>query len=143
MPEGVGALTPETFIKAELAAFAQREAAHHGGIDNMLAVAFVVRNRVRASWFGGNWMEIIEGHEGVAGKNYPRTAVNLRDIHFRMFLQQIDDLYLGLTPDKMTEGALYYCELNHCDNEWFLENIVRKPEEHPRVATVGNVSFFK
>jgi hypothetical protein len=135
-------MTPEQYIKAQLAAFAHREAAHHGGSDNMLAVAFVIRNRQRAGWEGGNWMRILDSAPAFCGTVYPPSSPDLRDLTFKMFLTQVEDIYSGMMPDKFTRGALFYCELNQCRNEWFADNILRDPTSHPRVATVGNVSFF-
>lgn len=135
-------MTAEQFIKAELAALAHREAAHHGGIDNMLAVAFVMRNRKIAGWQGGNWMDIITSAELTAGTAYQRTAPDLRDLTFRTFLQQIDDVFSGFTPDKYTEGALFYAELNN-PTEWFTKNVLTDLYNHPRVAQVGPVTFFR
>lgn len=134
-------MTPENFIKAQIAAFAHREAAHHGGIDNMLAVAFVIRNRQRAAWQGGNWMSILHHAPTVSGTIYQPSAPDLRELNFRMLLAKVDDIYSGMELDKMTEGALFYCELNKAEN-WFRDTIVQNPN-HSRVATVGNVSFFK
>lgn len=136
-------MTAEQFIKAHLAAFAHREAAHHGGMDNMLAVAFVIRNRRLAGWFGGDWMELLKNSEQCAAAIYPKSAPDLREINFRMVLQQVDDIYSGLAQDRMTEGALYYAELNKVERDWFSKNILQDSQRHPRVATVGNVSFFK
>lgn len=136
-------MTAEQYIKAHLAAFAHAEAAHHGGIDNMMAVAFVIRNRQRAAWEGGNWMRILHAAKSAAATIYTPSAPDLRDINFRMLLSQVDDIYSGLALDKMTEGALFYCELNRIDNDWFRDTIVRDSDHHPRVATVGTVSFFK
>lgn len=136
-------MTAEQFIKAQLAALAHREAAHLGGIDNMAAVVFVMRNRQRAGWFGGDWMAIIQNTAAASAVIYPESAPNLRDVNFRLLLQMIDDIYSGMAPDRMTMGALYYCELNRVENAWFRDNVVRDPENHPRVANVGQVAFFK
>jgi hypothetical protein len=133
----------EQFIKAHLAALCHREAAHHGGHDNMLAVAFVFRNRHRAGWHGGNWMELLAYCNEYAATIYPPSVPDLRDINFRMLLQQIDDVFSGLAPDKYTEGALYYAELNRVERPWFRTDVLSDPERHPRVATVGNVSLFR
>lgn len=135
-------MTSDNFIKGQLAAFAHREGARFGGVDNMLAVAFVIRNRQQAGWLGGNWMEIIYQAEKVAATIYEPTAPNLRETPFRMLLSQIDDVFTGLAVDKMTQGALFYAELAEITNEWFIENITRQPEQHPRVANVGPVTFF-
>jgi hypothetical protein len=136
-------MTPDNYIKARLATFAHDEAQHHGGIDCMLAVAFVVRNRVRAGWRGGNWMEVIESHDEVAATIYQHSAPDLRNINFRLLLAQVDDIYSGLAPDRYTEGALYYCELNHVERQWFKDNVLKDLQTHERCATVGNISFFK
>lgn len=136
-------MTPELFIKAQLASMAHREAYHLGGINNMLAVAFVLRNRQRASWHGGNWMSVIQLADSHSAVINPQTAIDLRDSNFKTFLQQIDDVYSGLAPDRMTEGALFYCELHRVESGWFRDNIVRDPENHPRCANVGQMTFFK
>lgn len=135
-------MTAETYIKAHLAALAHREAGHCGGVNNMLAVAFVVRNRQRAGWRGGNWMELIASHDEYSAWLHPATTPDLRELNFRILLQQIDDVFSGLAGDKMTEGALYYCELNRVERAWFKENVLHDATSHPRVAQVGNVSFF-
>jgi hypothetical protein len=135
-------MTAEQFIKAQLAALAHREGAHHGGIDNMLAVAFVMRNRRLAGWQGGDWMNIISCHEQSAGTIYEKSAPDIRDLTFRTFLQQVDDIFSGFTPDKMTEGALFYAELNNV-TPWFRANVLSNLEMHPRVAQVGPVTLFR
>lgn len=136
-------MTNENFIKAQLAALAHREGHEHGGTNNMLAVAFVMRNRQRAGWRGGEWLGIIHTAEEVASRISEVSAPDLRDINFRILLQQIDDVYSGMAADKITEGALYYAELNRIESTWFRKHILDDLEHHPRVANVGNVVFFK
>lgn len=138
-------MTPENFIRAQLAAFAHREANHCGGVNNLLAVAHVIRNRQKQAWFGGDWMEIMQRAPAVASAPpaAPDVFPNLRDVSFRIFIGQIDDVVSGAKPDEFTEGALYYAELNRIESEWFKKNILGQPDEHPRVAAVGNVSFFR
>jgi hypothetical protein len=136
-------MTPEQFIKAQIVTYAHQEGAIHGGIDNMLAVAFVLRNRRNAGWFGGDWLEIISHAADSAGTYHPPRIPNLRDINVRMLLQQVDDIYSGMAVDKMTQGALFYCELASIQNDWFKKNVLSDLTAHERVATVGLVSFFR
>jgi hypothetical protein len=110
-------MTADNYIKAHLAAFAHTEASHHGGVENMLAVAFVIRNRQRAGWEGGNWMRILHAAKSAAGTYCQPSAPDLRDINFRMLLSQVDDIFSGLAVDKYTAGAFFYCELNKIEND--------------------------
>ena len=153
-------MTAEQYIKAQLAAFCWREAGHAGGIDPLLAIALVLRNRQRAGWFGGDWMEIISQAHAAAPLAGPSTQPpNLRDFSFRQFLAQIDDVYNGTMADLLTQGAKYYAELAAVEaanrdpksyaqdaeadrlKRW-IETVARDPENHARVATVGGFSFF-
>jgi len=38
--------------------------------------------------------------------------------------------------------AMYWCHLNEITNDWFLQNIVRRPDLHSRIAQVGQLVFF-
>lgn len=136
-------MSGDTYIKGKIAAFCVDEAFEAGGADNMLAVAFVLRNRVAAGWHGGDWMKVLEHADTVRGneKTFARD-VDLRDGSIKAFLQQIDDIYSGAAEDELTAGALYYAELHKVADQGFLENVVRKPSSHPRVATVGLTAFF-
>jgi len=147
-------MTPQDVIRVELAMLAWREGFRHGGIKNMLAVAFVVRNRVNAGWLAGDWLKIISSHDEYSSMvmmhpEHYRTEANIGNIpnfHHRTvrdLLVEVDFIFDGTKNDDLTEGALYYGELNSIQNPWFLENIARKPEDHPRVATIGPVSFFR
>jgi hypothetical protein len=137
-------MTPDVFIKGQLAALAIREGALHGGVNNIVAVAMVMRNRANAGWYGGEWMEILQNATERAGtRSYASGAINLRDPSVRQFLQRIDDIYDGSEDVDLSAGALFYCELHRVDGEWFKQNILKNREDHPMVATVGPVTFFR
>jgi hypothetical protein len=55
-----------SFERAQVAGFAYREARHTGSMDCMRAVCFVLRNRVKAAWGDGSWLNIIAAHHLVA-----------------------------------------------------------------------------
>lgn len=133
----------ETYIKAQLAEWAILEGARHGGVNNMVAVAFVMVNRVNAGWYGGDWEQVIHHAWERGGTMYEPTRVNLRDGDVKLFLQRIDDIFDGSEDDTLTNGALFYCELHRVDRGWFKTHVLHDRTEHPLVATVGQVTFFK
>lgn len=139
-------MTSEAFIKAQYLLLAWREAHRYGGLDNMLAAAFVIRNRVKAGWHGGDWLEVMGNHYSFSAEETPAGAGELPDVretNFRILMQKIDDVFSGMATDKMTDEALYYAELHNVTREWFAINILKKREEHPMVAQVGPVAFFR
>jgi hypothetical protein len=144
-----------SFIAAELARLAWLDA-HEEGLLGMLGVCFTIRNRVRAGWFSGNWVEVLSNHRTYSAKTepYPDTVPDPRVYAFQCLLQDIDAIFSGQRVDDVTipanpsfaiqayKPALYYGRLDQITNPWFLENIARQPEIHPRVAQVGMMYFF-
>lgn len=136
-------MTSDDYIKSKLADLCWQEGHEYGGINNMLAIGFMMRNRVHAGWLGGDWLACIaEYYINAEGEKRPSSTPNLRDPMFRELLAKIDGVYEASAADKMTQGALYCADLNKISRQWFVDNIVRKPEEHKRIAQVGPVYFF-
>lgn len=139
----------ENYIKAMLANYAYKEGARYGGIDNMLAVCHVIRNRMDNGWYGGDWLAALDNAPEVAAnepgedEEMPTPPINLRDVATRRFLDKVDYVFDGSAPDLMTDGALYYGDLKRPRRLWFVQNITANLDEHPHVATVGPVWFFR
>lgn len=147
-------MTGETVIKGQLALLAWREGHVHGGLDNSLAVAFVVRNRVRAGWHGGSWAGVLENHSlysSVLEIPSPKLP-DMRDPNVMRLFQMIDGVYEGSLQDKLTvapsmktgegRGGLFYAELHHVTRPWFVSHVLGDQENHPRTSQVGQVTFF-
>jgi len=116
------------------------------GVNAMLAVAFVLRNRARAGWNGGSiYQNAIKLNQissmSVLGDRNTIKYPDPRDPDFQTVLHKIDAIYEGAT-DQITNGAKYYAVLTDATSGWFFENIVNKPAEHPRVAQIGKTTFF-
>jgi hypothetical protein len=135
-----------------------------GSLDAKKAIAHVVRNRVDAGWENGDWLKIIMNTdvsssslvEDVDWKSY----IDLWSYDFKALYGHCEAVYSGLINDALTTGAdlrqvqimtrsyqaqkaFFYAALGDAKlRPWFLENIVRKPEEHPRTVTVGTITFF-
>jgi len=143
-----------SFIAAELARLAWLDG-NEEGLNGMLACAFTIRNRVRAGWFSGNWIDVLSNHRNYSSKiePYPDTLPDPRVYSFQCLLQEIDAIFSGQKTDDVTIAAqsvlatpaplaLYYARLDQITSEHFLTEISRRPEIHQRVAQVGMLTFF-
>ncbi len=116
----------------------------------MLGVQFVVRNRVKAGWSGGDWGKVIESHNqfssiSVLGDAMTIWYPDVRDPNFQRVLQEVDGIYDGTTADTLTNGALYYADMAspaYNKGGWFDRNVAQSPD-HPRVAVIGSTTYFK
>lgn len=138
-------MTLETYIRAQLARFAIEEGARHGGVNNMLAIAFVLRNRVFAGW--GDWVDVVEHAPQKRGTMYlgdhSVLSAAMRTTSVRNLLNRIDEIYSRADIEDITGGALFYLEPSLPIADWFKREVLERPEEHPRVAHIGPVWFFK
>ena len=132
--------------------------ARQEGVNGMCAVAFTIRNRIRAGWYGGNWIDVLSNLDKASAKLEPPTTEipDTRPFAIMSFMQTIDNIFSGAQEDNITikQGgevqsmgikvplAMYWGRLDQITNPWFLENIVRKPEQHQRIAQVGQLFFF-
>lgn len=115
-----------------------------------VACGLIVRNRKLAGWVGGDWMSVIRDHDKWSANptSVPR-ALKFGDPNhdewFRRCLAKAEMIYNGnerditATPDG--KGAKWYGRLDTC-SDWFKENIVRQPNDHPMIATIGLQKFF-
>lgn len=142
-------MTVADFEKALGALLAWREE-RSNGVNGMLAVLFVVRNRAKAGWNQGSWSKIIEAHNqfssmSVVGDSQTVAYPDPRDPQFLSILQLVDQVYDDTKQDALTTGALYYADMNspaYNKGGWFDRNIAQSPE-HPRVAQIGTTTYFK
>lgn len=144
-------MTFENFIKGKLVSFVIEEGYRYGGIDTMLAIAQVIRNRVEAGWSGGDWLRVIQTAPEYAGTVHPpQPFIEPRDLMFRRLLAEIDNVYYGTGDDSAVNVeaengmavSLYYCELHNLNRDWFRQNVTANLEEHPRIAQVSQLTFF-
>jgi hypothetical protein len=141
-------VTYESYIKGRMVDFAVIEAFHHGGTDGMCAVAQVLANRVEEGW--GDWYDVVTKAGDYRGTVNDPPKLDPRDPSFRRMISLIDDIYHGtaddsnvnIEDDRGTKVALYYADLNNLNRAWFRENVLSSLIEHPRLTTVGPLTFF-
>jgi len=141
-------MTYESYVKSRLVDFVVEEAFTSGGVEVMLAVAQVLANRVNAGWQGGDWLRVIDSAPDYRGTVQPTNYVPLdpREGNFRELIRRVDDVYHGTADDSNVNNesgkSLYYAELHNINREWFTEHITGDQDNHPRLATVGQLTFF-
>jgi hypothetical protein len=144
------------FIMAQLALKAWQDG-HQDGLNGMMAVAFTIRNRVRAGWFGGDWIQVLSHHNDWSATDFvPSELPDPRQPAFKALLQEVNGIFYGIREDDITvynledsvlavkpSPALYYARLSDPNiKEWFLTNISRNHEQHKLIAQVGTLYFF-
>jgi len=141
-------VTFESYVKSRLMDFVIEEAYSSGGVETMLAVAQALANRVKAGWQGGDWLRVIDSAPDYRGTVQPKnyTPLDPRDGNFRELMRRVDDVYHGTADDTNVNNesgkSLYYAELHNINREWFSEHILQDPDSHPRLAVVGQLTFF-
>lgn len=131
----------DTFTRVKIAEFAIDEGMRYGGVNNMMAVAQVLRNRVFQGW--GDWLEVMQTAPAKRGNAYTPQVPNLRTGNVRTFLNRVDEIYLSEISEDLTGGALFYVDPALPIQPWFQTQILNCADEHPRTAHIGPVFFFK
>jgi hypothetical protein len=146
--EGGITVTNEDYVKAIACLLAEREE-QTNGTNGMLGVLFVLRNRVNAGWFKGDWLANISARNQFSSMTVLGDAMTIkyqdpREPAFQKVVQMVDQVYDGSLPD-MTAGALYYADLNSpgfVKGGWFDKTILANPDKFPRVAQIGTTTYF-
>ena len=134
-------MTLDTYVRALMARFAIEEGYEYGGVNNMLAVAFVLRNRVFGGW--GDWLEVVTTAPQKRANLYLPPIPNIRSNNVRVILNRIDEIYTRTDVNDFTGGALFYVDPTREMAPWFKTEVLDRPEDHQRSAHVGPVWFFK
>lgn len=131
----------DTYSRAQVARFCIEVAAHYGGVNDMLCIAFVLRNRVAAGW--GNWLDVLADAPAKSGSAPPGQAPDIRTSNVRSFLQKVEAVISGEDQEDMTNGALFYTDMNQPQREWFQANILDNQQDHRRCAQAPPLLFFQ
>lgn len=140
-------MTLEQFQRAAIVRFSINEAISTGSLACMKGVCYALRNRILDGWYDGSWITAIEKHWEVAGHDRQVTLEpDLNNRLFQMMLRDVDDIYYGTGEDETSAvvGAChYYHFIDKPIRAWFLENVIRDIENHPRRAHIGNIAFYE
>jgi hypothetical protein len=138
-------MTIDQLQRAHLFLFAYNEGAASGSLQVMKGICYILRNRVRKGWHDGNWIEVIEHADEVAGNMPgPRQPLDMYSRGFQQLLQAVDEIYYSSSGDELEsvfDEALYYQFADRPLRPWFTENIIRYPQEHARERISVRWSF--
>lgn len=105
------------------------------GVNGMLAILHVIRNRSAAGAENGNWVNIV--WEELDRKN--SIAPDTRDPDFQAILQHVDGVYSGEIKDNLTTGATHYYDEMGDPNLW----AIRHDTRYERCAKIGSLVLLK
>ena len=121
------------------------------GINGILAVMFVLKNRVNAGWNGKDLFSVITApnqFDSMIRVGDSQTVVypHPTDQLFVKACQYADGIFDGTTADNLTQGALYYADTSSAGYNktgWFQRNIVENAVAHPRTTQIGTTLYFR
>lgn len=151
-------MTGSEFNKAALAMYAARWAGEDGSLEQMKAICYCIRNRVKAGWGDGSWLTVLEEAEDTMG-NLPGGRVKLdpNGKGFTRLLRDIDEIFYGGGRHDVLMGedggsaslesaigdAKYWFFVKQPQNPWFVEHIIHDPENHRETASMWLMLFFE
>jgi hypothetical protein len=161
-------MTPNDVNRAQLAITAARLAGEGAALEQMKAIAYCLRNQVRAGWHDGEWLRVLEhAEDGDGNLPGPRVYLDPANRALQRLISDIDDIYYGgnrqigkpagelRVPSAQRfaaeggdlEEALgkccYWCAINKPYKPWFVENILDRPDEHIARPQMGLMMFFE
>jgi hypothetical protein len=151
-------MTQSDLNKAALAMAAARWAGEGASLEQMKAICYCIRNRVKAGWGDGNWLTVLEEAEDCMGNlPGPRVKLDPNGKAFSRLLRDIDEIYYGggrhdalagSLPDEETieealKDAKYWFFLKEPPSAWFVERIIHDPENHREAASLWTMLFFE
>lgn len=159
------------FERAQVAAFAYRKARHTGSLDCMRALCFILRNRVKSAWGDGTWLSVMEAAHLMEATHDNGAGIELADGKaqgigtdrlLQLIVRDVDDIYLGQDNfddrvrqvvcgdnanakpgHKEWKPALYYCFVDRTPRPWFVENIIRRPNDHAHIGQIGPMMLYR
>jgi hypothetical protein len=149
-------MTQKDVDRVLLALYAVQEVGERGNLDQMKAICYCLRNRVRTGW--GEWMEVIQAADNFgAHLTTGPAAIDPNNRIYQRLLRDVDDIYFGHSdsPSAGEGGSLesslcdpqhpccYWCFVDRPVDPEFARTIVRDPENHPHRATMGNIMFYE
>lgn len=99
-----------------------------------------ISNRVRLGW--GSWLDVLDRVPTVAAENTAPTGTpDVWEPVFHRLLQEVEGIFDG--SKDYTQGALYWADLRCIETEFFKTKILGQPDQHPRIADMNSLVFFK
>ena len=156
-------MTQSDLNKAALVMFATRCAGEGASLEQQKAIAFCIRNRVKAGWGDGSWLTVMEeAGEYMGNLPGPQVRIDSNSKTLARLMRDVDEIYYGggRFQGGTEEGQLgmgaevggdlesaignskFWLFMREPFNPWFVERIMHDPENHPNHAQMGLMQFF-
>ena len=155
-------MTQKDVDRVMLVLYAMQEVGQSGSLEQMKAVCYCLRNRVRAGW--GDWKSVLWS-AGESSAHLPAEPVEI-DINNRAYqrlLRDVDDIYFGHSGMSGSYGdavsgaggdledslcakdheCCYWAFLGMPMKDWFVETIVQDPQNHPNRVSMTSMLYFE
>jgi hypothetical protein len=134
-------LRQDDYIKSHLVTYAWRYGREYGGPKPAQMVMCAVANRVKCGQ--GSWLEVIANIPKYAAEySQPEGFPSIWDQTLVRLLHEVESIYDSSGKD-LTDGALFWCDLRRVETDWFRNTILGNPQQHPRIADMGPLTFFR
>ena len=138
-------MTSREFEMSLLALTAWR-AAKSDNIDEILAIACVIRNHVHT--YGKTYTAVCEGF--VVNRSWPDIRHPLLINPNAGVLSAMEGIYKNETPDLTSNhlhknGAMYFCRVvdHQGTGDWIETEVLLKPEQHILIGSFGVQQFYE
>lgn len=146
-------MTLNDIQRALLVEFAAREVGDDGSLEQMKAVCYIIRNRVRAGWSDGNWLTVMEDHARIAGNEPMGARLRLEDRRLQALARDIDAIFFGHEDDEISKvcakqdkdhGPIFYwCFMQRPIRSWFERAVIRDKENHKNRAQISFMMLYE
>lgn len=139
--------------RAALVLFAAREVGSDGNLEQMKAVCYGIRNRVRAGWSDSNWLTVMEEHSSIAGNEPLGERLRIDDRRLQALARDIDSIFYGNEDDELARMCerqgkdrppiFYWCFIHRPIRPWFQNTIIADPINHPNRAQISFLMLYQ
>lgn len=147
-------MTMNDLQRAQLVLFVARQVGPRGCLEQMKAICYCMRNRVRAGWYDGNWMRAIEEAEDIAPHALEAFKLDPNNRDLQRMIREVDEVFygeqsnaIGISDGVDLEGAVgkhkYWMFLGLDVTSWFAFHVVGDRQNHPSHAQMGTMIFFE
>jgi hypothetical protein len=139
--------------RAALVLFAAREAGPDANLEQMKAICYVIRNRVRAGWGDGNWLTVIEDHASMAANERLEDRIRIEDRRLQALARDIDQIFFGTEDDEISKVCarqdkergpiMHWNFIQRPIRKWFEETICHDSANHPSRAQIAMMMLYQ
>lgn len=147
-------MTQNDLQRAALVLFAARQVGPRGCLEQMKAICYCMRNRVRAGWYDGNWMRAIEEAQEIEPHFVEPFKLDPNNRDLQRMTREIDEVFYGdngyadgssdsISLESSIGAQKYWMFLGRDVSSWFALHVIGDRQNHPSRTQMGTMIFFE